>query len=326
MNKFLKYNIDFDTLLENDNYGKFTIKPLEKGFGNTIGNGLRRALIGNIIGASLFAIKIPNAPHEFQAIKGVKEDVTDLTLNLKRLVIKFQEDVSSIDSLEDTKIEKWPVMQIKSTGGIITAKDIICPSEFKILNPDLYICSVAEGTKFSMDLYATVGRGFKSFQENKELINSIGIIAVDSNFSPIIRTSYSIEEIKTSKSDTNDALTLEVVTNGSISPSDAVALASKILIDHYSPLVEINKKISEFNTMRDDSEQTSNNFLSIPIEELDLSVRSFNCLKRAGIQTIHQITNMTRLEIEKIRNLGKKSLKEIVKKIEDRNLTFKDER
>ncbi|MGL4647172.1 MAG: DNA-directed RNA polymerase subunit alpha [Mycoplasmoidaceae bacterium] len=326
MNKFLKYNIEFDTLEENKNYGKFTIKPLEKGFGNTLGNSLRRALIGNMVGASLFAIKIPGVSHEFQAIKGVKEDVTEIILNLKKLVIKFDDEVMSLDDLEHTKLEKWPVMTIKSTGGIITAKDINCPPEFKIINTDLYICKVNENTKFQMDLYATVGRGFKTFEENKEMINSIGIIAIDSNFSPIIRASYWVDEIKTSKRDTNDALTLEVVTNSAISPSDALSLASKILIEHYNPLLEINKKISNMKLMKDDFDQPNNNTLSIPIEELDLSVRSYNCLKRAGIQTIHQITNMTRLEIEKIRNLGKKSLKEIIKKIEERNLKFKDER
>ncbi len=326
MNKFLKYNIEFDTLEKNENYGKFTMKPLEKGFGNTLGNSLRRALIGNILGSSLFAIKIPGVSHEFQAIKGVKEDVTEIILNLKKLVIKFDDEVMSLDELESTKLEKWPVLKIKSNGGLITAKDIVCPPEFKIINTDLYICKVLDSTKFEMELYATVGRGFKSFEENKELVNSIGIIAVDSNFSPIIRASYLVEEIKTSKRDTNDALTIEVVTDSSISPSNALSLASKILIEHYNPLLEINKKISDMKLMKDDFDQPNNNFLSIPIEELDLSVRSYNCLKRAGIQTIHQITNMTRLEIEKIRNLGKKSLKEIVKKIEDRNLKFKDER
>lgn len=326
-NKFLKYDIHFDTLVENSTYGKFTIKPLEKGFGNTLGNSLRRVLLGNILGASMFAIKIPDVSHEFQSINGIKEDVTQIILNLKKVIIKFNEDITSETTLESQKLENWPTLKIIKKSGKIFASDISCPPEFSIVNKDAYICEVDSKKEFSMEIYATIGRGFKNFQENKELINSIGIIATDSNFSPVIHVSYNIEEFKTSKISTNDALTIEISTNGSINPKDSLALAAKILVDHYQPLIKINEAYMKIKVMNDEEiKNVNSSFLSIPIEELDLSVRSYNCLKRQGIQTIHQIIEMKKIEIEKIRNLGKKSFKEIVSKIEERNLKFKDER
>lgn len=325
MEKFIKYEIDFNEHEENENYGTFEIKPLEKGFGNTIGNSLRRVLLGNIFGASIFAIKIPKVTHEFQSIKGIREDVTQIILNLKKLVIRFKGDILSED-FDGNTIDNWPVMKVKSFEGTLTANDIICPPEFEIINKDAYICSINEGTKFSMEIFATIGRGFKSFEENKEMINTQGIIATDSYFSPVLRVSYNVDEIKATKTNTYDALYINVVTNGSIRPTDAISLASKILIDHYSPISNVNERIKEQNMMKDDGDLSQMHVLSIPIEELDLSVRSFNCLKRAGIQNITQITDLTRNELEKIRNLGKKSLKEIIQKIEERDLKFKGER
>lgn len=325
MKKFIKYNISFDSIEERENYSKFSIKPLEKGFGNTIGNSLRRVLLGNIFGTSIFAIKIPGITHEFQAIKGVKEDVTQIILNIKKLVIKYKGDILGND-LDGFKLENWPTLKISKTGGKIIAADIICPSEFEIVNTDLYIATLDDKTKFEMDIYAKNGKGFVSFEENKELVNALGIIAVDSYFSPIIKVGYSVEEIKTSKNDVSDALELEVATNGSISPADAISMASKILINHYTPLAEINESINEHSFFEEEIKKDDTSLLSIPIEELDLSVRSYNCLKRQGIETIHQIIDRNRADVEKIRNLGKKSFKEILQKIDERNLKFKDER
>ena len=325
MKKFTKYNISFDPLDEKESYGKFLIRPLEKGFGNTIGNSLRRVLLGNIFGTSLFAIKIPGVSHEFQAIKGVKEDVTQIILNLKKLVIKYKGDILE-DTLSSNKLESWPTLKINKTGGIVTAADIVCPDEFEIINPDLYITTLDDKCKFEMELYAKNGKGFVSFEENKDSISALGIIAVDSYFSPVLKVSYHVEEIKTSKTTVNDSLELEIATNGSITPADAVSMACQILVEHYLPLAEYNESYQKYNFLETDEKKDDSMVLSIPIEELDLSVRSYNCLKRQGIETIHQIIDRNRSDIEKIRNLGKKSLKEILKKIDERNLKFKDER
>ena len=189
----------------------------------------------------------------------------------------------------------------------------------------MYIATVEKGAKFKMDLYAKTGRGFVTFSENKELINAINVISVDSNFSPVVRVGYSVSDIKTTKKDTNDVLTLEIITNGSISAVDALAMSAKILIEHYKPLVLLSEAMDEFAVMNDEYQSGKKATLAIPIDELELSVRSYNCLKRAGIQTITQLTDKTKSEIEKIRNLGKKSFKEIIKKIQDRNMKFKDE-
>ncbi len=251
MKKFIKYNISFDPLEERENYGKFVIRPLEKGFGNTIGNSLRRVLLGNIFGTSIFAIKIPGITHEFQAIKGVKEDVTQIILNLKKLVIRYKGDILD-NSLENLKLENWPTLKINKTGGKILAKDITCPAEFEIINPDLYICTLDDKTKLEIDIYAKNGKGFVSFEENKDEINAIGIIAVDSYFSPIIKVGYNVEEIKTSKTSVNDQLVMEIATNGSISPVDAISMASQILINHYLPLAEYNESYQKHSFLEEE--------------------------------------------------------------------------
>lgn len=325
MEKFIKYDISVEIKEENPNYGKFVIKPLENGFGNTIGNGLRRVLLSNITGYSLFAIKVPGINHEFQAIKGAKEDLIQIILNLKKLVIKIDENIFSEIDQQKTPLEKWPTLKINSKGGVIKASDIETPSGFSILNKDMYIATISKDTSFKMELYAKSGRGFVTFEENKEIIKAINTIAIDSNFSPVIRVSYLVSEIKTTKNDVNDMLQIEVVTNGSISPKDALAIGSKILIEHYKPIVSLNEDIDEYKVIQDFSDGSGISSLSISIDELELSVRSYNCLKRAGIQTIQQLTDKTRGEIEKIRNLGKKSFKEIIKKIQDRNMKLKDE-
>lgn len=325
MEKFTKYEILVDSKEENQNYGKFVIKPLESGFGTTLGNSLRRVLLSNIIGYSLFAIKIPGINHEFQSIKGVKEDLTQIILNLKKLVIEIDEDVFSEQEQNSTPLEKWPTMKIEKKSGIVTAADIVTPSGFKIINKDMYIATLDDSSSLKMELYAKSGRGFVSFEENKEFVNAINTIAIDSNFSPIIRVSYKVSEVKTSKNKTSDLLEIEIVTNGSILPTNALALASKILIEHYKPLVSLNDEIDEYKVISDSGQKSGLNSLSISIDELELSVRSYNCLKRAGIQTIQQLTDKTRSEIEKIRNLGKKSFKEIIKKIQDRNMKLKGE-
>lgn len=327
MEKFLKYNIYPKIDSKNPQHAQITIGPLERGFGTTLGNALRRTMLTSLPGASVFAIKIPHVSHEFQALKGVKEDVTQIILNLKNLIIKIDESTYSDEELNNLKIENWPTMKIFNKGSKqIHANDIELPAGFEILNRDLYICSVTDNSiKFEMEIYATRGRGFRSFNQNKEIVNTISIIATDSNFSPIVRVGYAIEEQKVSKNVTGDILVLDIATTGAISPENAVAYTSKILVEHFMPLVNINEAINQIEIMNQQVEQQKATTLATPIEDLNLSVRSYNCLKRRGINTIQELASMSKTEIEKIKNLGKKSLREIIKQLQSFGITFKEE-
>lgn len=328
MGKFLKYDIEIGKDQNKDSdHGVFLIKPLEKGFGTTLGNSLRRVLLSNIIGHSLFAIKIPNITHEFQSIDGVTEDLVEIILNLKKLAIKIDPDVFGEEEQASTPLEKWPTLKINAREGVVTAADIEAPVGFKIINPDMYIATVAKGHKLVMELYANTGRGFTTFSDNKEKINAINVIAIDSNYSPVTKVGYQVKDIKTTKNETNDALQLEITTNGTISAAESLAMSAKILLEHYKPIIDnLFDSYNELKIINEDNSVGGNkSSLSISIDELELSVRSYNCLKRAGIHTITQLTDKTRSEIEKIRNLGKKSFKEIIKKIQDRNMKLKEE-
>jgi DNA-directed RNA polymerase subunit alpha len=217
-------------------------------------------------------------------------------------------------------------MKLRIKGDkTIHASDIELPAGFEIINKDLYIATATNASaKLDMDIYATRGRGFKTFGQNRETINSLSIIATDSNFSPIVRVGYSVDEHKISKTITGDILTMEVATNGAISPENAMAIASKILSEHLNPLINISEAISKMEVLKEQVEKQKTTTLSIPIEDLNLSVRSYNCLKRYGIQTIQELTSMTRLQVEKIKNLGKKSLREIQKQLTEYGLAFKE--
>jgi DNA-directed RNA polymerase subunit alpha len=211
-------------------------------------------------------------------------------------------------------------------NGQIHASDIELPAGFDIVNKDLYIASITDSsTKFEMSIYATRGRGFRSFNQNREIVNTLSIISTDSNFSPIVRVGYTIDEQKISKSSVGDILTLDVATTGAISPENAVAYASKILVEHFNPLVNINEAINQIKIMNEQIEQQKVVTLATPIEDLNLSVRSYNCLKRRGIQTIQELASMDKSEIEKIKNLGKKSLREITKQLQQYGIIFKEE-
>lgn len=328
MEKFLKYDIQIGKDQNKDSdYGVYVIKPLERGFGTTLGNSLRRVLLSNIIGHSVFAIKLPNITHEFQGIKGVKEDLTQIILNIKKLVVKIDLDVFGDEEQESTPLEKWPTLKINAGEGVVKASDIETPVGFTIVNKDMYIATVEKGCKLNMELYARTGRGFVSFSENKEKINAINVIAIDSNFSPVIKVGYKVSDMKTTKNETHDALELTIATNGSISSAEALAMSAKILLEHYRPIIsELFDNYNDLKIINEENSATnSKSSLSISIDELELSVRSYNCLKRAGIHTITQLTDKTKSEIEKIRNLGKKSFKEIIKKIQDRNMKLKEE-
>jgi len=321
MEKFLKYTAKPVANLLNENHGQFEIGPLESGFGITIGNALRRVIISNIPGSSVFAIKIPGITHEFQAIDGIKEDVTQIILNLKQLVLKIGDEAIA----EGTPIENWPTMKISAKEtGIIKAEDIELPVGFEVVNPDLYICSKTNASKkFEMEIFARNGRGFRTFKQNQEELNTINIIATDSNFCPVLQVGYNVEEKKISKNQMGDMLTLNIVTNGAVSPTDALAYASKILVDHFTPLANINETIAQMQTMKEQEEAAKQQTMSVSIDDLELSVRSYNCLKRQGIRTIQELADMTRADVEKIKNLGKTSLREIQKKLTDYGLSFK---
>ncbi|XQP55709.1 MAG: DNA-directed RNA polymerase subunit alpha [Mycoplasmoidaceae bacterium] len=321
MEKFIKYSIKPIANEINDNHGQFEIGPLESGFGITIGNALRRVILSNIPGASVFAIKIPGVNHEFQAIDGIKEDVTQIILNLKQLVLKISEEAIP----EGTELHNWPTMKISfKDSGVIKAEDIELPVGFEVVNPDLYIATKTKASsKFEMEIFATNGRGFRSFKENQESINTLSIIATDSNFCPVLQVGYHVDERKISKNHMGDYLTLDVVTNGAVSPTDAVAYASKILVEHFEQLAQINERIAQLQMMKENEEAQEQAVTSVSIDDLELSVRSYNCLKRSGIRTIQELSNMTRAEVEKIKNLGKTSLREIRKKLTDYGLSFK---
>ncbi|ASJ89006.1 MAG: DNA-directed RNA polymerase subunit alpha [Candidatus Malacoplasma girerdii] len=326
MEKFLKYTIQPVIDKKDANQAKFEIAPLERGMGNTLGNALRRTLLFDIPGASLFAIKINDVAHEFQGIDGIKEDVTQIILNLKGLVLKIDENAYSDEDLTNMKIEQWPVMKINVSGKKeVHGSDIELPAGFDIVNPDLYICSLTDvNAKLEMSLYATRGRGFTTFSVNHERINTLGIIATDSDFSPVLRVAYSVDSVKISKHQTSDRLVLDVITNGSVSPSNAVAFAAKALTEHLTPLIEIDSRVKEYQLMQEQIVKEKSQTLSIQIENINLSVRSYNCLKRAGIQTIEELTNRTRYEIEHIKNLGRKSMREIVRRLTEYGLNFRE--
>lgn len=326
MERFSKYKIGVEREDETKTYGSYSIAPLQSGFGITIGNALRRILLSNIPGAAVFAVKASSdVTQEFQAIDGVTEDMTQIVLNLKNLIVRVNDEIVPDDKLDQTPIEQWPVLKVRASGPcVVTGEDIECPAGFEVINKNMRICTLTSDRKFSLDIYVTRGRGFRTFSENRSLINTISLIPVDSNFSPIVKVSYAVEEVKLSKLEPTDRLVLEVATDGTISAGDAIALAAKILVEHLNPLVAINDSLREIKVLHEQNEENHRKTLSIPIENLDLTVRSYNCLKRYGIQTIQELTEKPKAEIEKIKNLGKKSMREINKKLLEFGLKLKN--
>ncbi|GAA5414468.1 DNA-directed RNA polymerase subunit alpha [Ureaplasma ceti] len=326
MEKFLRFKTNPIEVSESENKAKIVLEPLEKGFGTTLGNALRRICLSNIPGVSIFAIKIPDVTHEFQAIEGVYEDVISIILNLKRLVIKGDLNVLSEEELNGKTIEEWPTLKINFKGpGNITARDIEVPAGFTIVNPDLHIASITKARDFQMEIYAKWGRGFKTSEENKESITTLSIIPTDSNFSPVLAFNYKVNDVKTSKISTSDSLELDVATNGAISASDAIVYAAKILSDHLEPIMKLNDAVMNLQVLNDEFEEQRKTSLFIPIEDLDLTVRAYNALRSSGILTTHELIEKSKQEIEKIKNLGRKSVNEIIQKIHERGLKLRDE-
>ena len=311
MQKFEKANFNIANYDETDNYGKFVIEPLERGFGTTLGNSLRRVLLSSLPGSAVYAIKVQGAIHEFSAVDGVVEDVTSIILNLKKLVFDVDSDESA-------------TMIIDVEGpATVTGADIQCPSEVTMISNDMEIAHVAQGAHLYMELYAKKDRGYVSADQNKKEINTIGIIPTDSIYSPVEKVSYAVEPTRVGESAKYDQLTLEIETNGALKPYEAISLAAKILVEHLNMFVELTDMAENMEVMSEAQSDTTNKVLDMTIEELDLSVRSYNCLKRAGIQTVQDLAAKSEDDMIKVRNLGKKSLKEVKEKLVELGLGFK---
>lgn len=316
MQKFERAQFEVKEFIDSENYGKFVIEPLERGFGTTIGNALRRVLLSSLPGGAVFSIKVDGVFHEFTSIPGVKEDVTSIILNLKNLIL----------TIEDDEIHTLRIA--KKGHGEVHASDIVCPEGVEILNQDLYICTIEDGHTLEMELQAKNGRGYVSADQNKRLYQgpnqALGIIYTDSIYTPIEKVSYNVEPTRVGQDASYDKVELEIWTNGSITPQESVALGSKILIDHLELLTNVHEVVNDMESvMKDVQGEVVNKGLVMMIEDLDLSVRSYNCLKRAGIQTVEELTQKTEDEMMRVRNLGKKSLKEVKDKIYDLGLSFK---
>ena len=316
MQKFERARFELKEYVESNNYGKFVLEPLERGFGTTLGNALRRVLLSSLPGAAVYSIRIDKVFHEFTAIDGVEEDVASIILNLKKLILEVDGD--------DTY-----TLRISVNGAAsVTGADIICPTGVEVLNKDLAIAKVAKNGLLEMEIQVNNGRGYVSADENKVRYQGnsqgIGTVYTDSIYTPCTKVSYNVEPTRVGQSAKYDKLTLEVWTDGSITPQESISLASKILIDHFDILTKVDDIVVGMDSILNDTPgeviaKTSNMML----EDLDLSVRSYNCLKRAGIQTVEELTQKTEDELMRVRNLGKKSFKEVKEKVYDLGRQFK---
>lgn len=298
---------------ESTNYGKFVVEPLERGYGTTLGNSLRRILLSSLPGAAISSIQIDGVLHEFSTIDGVLEDVTQIILNIKKLALKMNTD-------EDKNIE------IDVNGPAkVTAADIVADPDVEVLNPEQYICTVADGGHFHVRMTVKKGRGYVAADQNKSDDMPIGVLPIDSIFTPISRVNYQVESTRVGRRNDFDKLTLDVWTNGSISPREAISLAAKILTEHLDIFVNLTDEAKNAEIMVEKEETHKEKMLEMTIEELDLSVRSYNCLKRAGINTVQELTNKTEADMMKVRNLGRKSLEEVKNKLADLGLGLRKE-
>ena len=315
-NPFERFGISQADYDGTENYGRFVIEPLERGFGQTLGNSLRRVLLSSLPGASVYAVEVEGARHEFTALDGIEEDVTSIILNLKDLVLKIPEGDDANKRLE-----------INVQGpATVTAKDIILPAGVEVINPELEIAHIAEGGSLKMVLHARNGRGYVTGEQNKVIHSglSLGTISTDSNYSPVRKANYTVENTRVGHDSRFDKLTIEVWTNGSITPQEALAMSAELLILHLNKFLDVADITRDINIEKEEETVEENKYENFTIEELDLSVRSYNCLKRAGIATILELTDKTEEDMMKVKNLGKKSLKEIKEKLVAYGLSFKD--
>lgn len=305
-----KPRIETQDLSPDGTYGKFVVEPLERGFGITLGNSLRRVLLSSLPGHAVTSIKIDGVLHEFSTIPGVKEDVTEIVLNIKGLTAKLHCDGPK-------------TVLIDAEGPCdVTAANIKCDSEVEILNPEMHIATLGEGAKLYMEISLDKGRGYVSGERNKQNMQNsvIGVLPVDSIYTPVSKVNYTVENTRVGQITDYDKLTIEVWTNGTITPQEAVSLAAKILTEHLNLFVDLSDKGSNAEIMVEKDNKDKEKVLEMTIEELDLSVRSFNCLKRAGINTVEDLINKSEDDMMKVRNLGRKSLEEVIQKLN--NLGF----
>lgn len=300
---------------ETDNYGKFVVEPLERGYGTTLGNSLRRVLIASLPGAAITTMQIDGVLHEFSTVKGVTEDVTQIILNLKKVSLK-------LNSEDQKDLE----LDVKGPAEV-TASDIQGDSEVTILNPDLHIATVANGAELHIKMTADKGRGYLSANDNKARMEDlpIGVLPIDSIYTPIERVNYTVENARVGQRSDYDKLTLDVWTDGSLTPTEAVSLGAKILTEHLDMFVNLTETAQNAQVMVEKEETHKEKTLEMTIEELDLSVRSYNCLKRAGINTVKELTDRTVSDMMKVRNLGQKSLEEIKLKLNDLGVSFRQD-
>ena len=306
------YHIEREILEEN--YAKFVISPLEKGLGQTLGNSLRRTLLSLLPGTSVYCVNVEGAKHEFTALEGIREDLTQIILNLKDLILKS-------DTLEEADYVAH--LDIEGEHEVL-AGDIELPTGVTIINKDLVLAHVEDGGHLKMDIHIRNGRGYQTSDFNKSF-EIPGGIATDSDYTPVTRVNYQVESARVKQSSNFDKLTLEVWTNGSVSPKDAVALAAHMLIKTFEPLTDLDPVVNDVDLQKTEIKVPEDTFENLSIEDLDLSVRSYNCLRRANIANVYDLTQKTEAEMMKVRNLGKKSLKEVKDKLAEKGLSFKEE-
>ncbi len=294
-------------------YGKFVVEPLERGYGTTLGNSLRRILLSSLPGAAVTSIQIDGVLHEFSTVEGVEEDVASIILNIKKLALKIYSD-------EEKVIE----IDVKG-DGTVTAADITHDSDVEILNPDLYIATIAKNGHLRMRMYANRGRGYARADQNKREDLPIGVIPIDSIYTPVSRVNFQVENTRVGQLANFDKLSLDVWTDGSIGPKEAIALGAKIFTEHLNIFVGLTDEAQTAEIMVEKEEDQKEKVLEMTIEELDLSVRSYNCLKRAGINTVHELASKSEDDMMKVRNLGRKSLEEVKVKLEDLGLGLRKE-
>lgn len=308
-----KPKIDAVTLSDDGSYGKFVVEPLERGYGLTLGNSLRRILLSSLPGAAVRSVQIDGVLHEFSTVPGVVEDTTEIILNLKGLALKIHSDEEK-------------VLEIEADGpGVVTAGDIRADSDVEILNPDLHIATLAADARLNMRIYSGRGRGYVKADVNKRDDLPIGVIPIDSIYSPISRVNFGIENTRVGQMTNYDKLTIEVWTDGSIRPDEAVSLGSKILTEHLMLFVGLTEDSSTVEIMKEKEEDKKEKVLEMTIEELDLSVRSYNCLKRAGINSVQELITKSEEDMMKVRNLGRKSLEEVQEKLQELGLNLRNE-
>lgn len=306
-----KPKIDRAEVSEDETYGKFIVEPLERGYGITLGNAMRRIMLSSLPGAAVSSIKIDGVLHEFSTIPGVKEDVVEIILNLKELAVKSY--------TTETKIAR-----IEANGPcIVTGGDIKTDGDVEIVNPELHIATLEQNAKLNMELTITPGRGYATAEKNKRPDQPIGIIPIDSIYTPVRRVNFSVDNTRVGQITDYDRLTIEVWTNGTIKPDEAISYAAKIMIEQLNLFVGLTEKIDEVEIVEEKEEDKRDKVLDMTIEELDLSVRSYNCLKRAGINTVEDLTQRTEEDMMKVRNLGKKSLEEVQQKLALLGLSLK---